>query len=89
MKTALELKTIKEYLTLNGRQVPVYKITRYTEEDVRIANEEAAKKLKEELGEPSSPKEIFTLLHDHAEEIKKESEMVILEPTQNQEETHE
>lgn len=69
MKYEVEHKEIKEYKTMNGRQVPVYKITRYTKEQVEAANREAARLMEEELGKPSSPTEILKILKDHAEEV--------------------
>ena len=68
MKHEVEHREIKEYKTMNGRQVPIYKITRYTKEQVEAANREAARKLEEELGTPSSPAEILKILKGHAEE---------------------
>jgi len=68
MRPEVELKTIVRYETMNGREVPIYRITRYTAEDVKIANEEAQRKLEEELGKPSDVKEILTILKEHAED---------------------
>jgi hypothetical protein len=68
MRPEVELKTIVRYETMNGREVPIYRITRYTAEDVKIANEEAQRKLEEELGKPSNVKEILTILKEHAED---------------------
>ena len=67
MKHEVEHREIKEYKTMNGRQVPIYKITRYTKEQVEAANAEAARLMEEELGKPSSPTEILTILKEHAE----------------------
>ena len=69
MKHEVEHREIREYRTMNGRQVPIYKITRYTKEQVEAANREAARKLEEELGTPSSPTEILKILKGHAEEV--------------------
>jgi hypothetical protein len=69
VKYEVEHKEIKEYKTMNGRQVPVYKITRYTKEQVEAANREAARLMEEELGKPSSPTEILKILKGHAEEV--------------------
>jgi len=68
MRPEVELKTIVRYETMNGREVPIYRIKRYTAEDVKIANEEAQRKLEEELGKPSDVKEILTILKEHAED---------------------
>ena len=68
MRPEVELKTIVRYETMNGREVPIYRITRYTAEDVKIANEEAQRKLEDELGKPSDVKEILTILKEHAED---------------------
>ena len=68
MRPEVELKTIVRYETMNCREVPIYRITRYTAEDVKIANEEAQRKLEEELGKPSDVKEILTILKEHAED---------------------
>ena len=86
----LELRTIVRYETMNGREVPIYRVTRYTQEDVEIANREAAKKLEEELGKPSSFNEVVKILHEHADDIKKEGSPAAQEElVQKQEDTHE
>jgi hypothetical protein len=59
--------TVIGHKTMNGREVPIYRINTYSQEEVKLANEIAAREITKELGEPSSPKEILTILKDHAE----------------------
>ena len=88
-KTELERIEIKEFKTMNGRQVPIYKIIRYTKEDVEIANRIAAEALEKELGKPSSFNDVVKILHEHAEEVKKEGLPDTQEtPAQTQEESN-
>lgn len=86
---SVERIEIVGYKTMNGRQVPIHRVTRYSKKQVEAANKVAAEALEKELGKPSSFNDVIKILHEHAEEVKKEGLPDAQEPVQTQEETHE